>query len=62
VQSLILPLALFDSTEARGMWYTVACADRADTDPNAADYSQLVPRLKDNAANDAADTVATCKA
>jgi pimeloyl-ACP methyl ester carboxylesterase len=61
VSSFVLPLVLFDDTFATGMWVTVACADRGDTDPTAVDYSTIVPRLADAARADAASEVATCR-
>ena len=61
ISSLILPLTLFDNKSAAGMWMTVTCAERGDTDPNAVDYSQIVPRLADAERADAVTVVETCQ-
>jgi hypothetical protein len=60
VSSLILPLTMFDDKEASGMWMTVTCAERGDTDPNAADYSAILPRLAQATREEAQAVVQSC--
>lgn len=61
VSALILPLALFDTTMATGMHQTVACTERGDTDPDAADYTAILPRLAKETRDDAREDLAICK-
>lgn len=61
ISSVILPLVLFDDTMASGMWTTVTCAERGDTDPNVANYSALLPRLANAELADAASAVEACQ-
>ncbi len=61
VSSLILPLTLFNDKDATGMWMTVTCAERGDTDPASADYNGILPRLAQEERDSAEETVQTCQ-
>ena len=60
VSSLLLPLSLFDETMALGMHEAVACAERGDTDPDAVDYSAILPRLAEETRKDAREELKVC--
>lgn len=59
--AFLLPYALFDTTFAEGMHLTVACADRADANLDAVDYSQINPRLAEQERAGARAELALCK-
>ena len=59
--SILLPLGLFDNTSANGMWMTVACADRGDTDLRSVDYSRINRRLADAERKGAAEALQVCR-
>lgn len=61
VADFLLPLSLFDTTMAEGMYFAVVCAERGDTNPDAADYSQLNPRLANEERASAKAEVELCK-
>ncbi len=62
VAGFLLPLTLFDETFAEAMHLTVACADRADSDPEAADYSAINPRLAEQERDSARAELSLCRA
>jgi pimeloyl-ACP methyl ester carboxylesterase len=61
VSSLILPLLLFNKDMADGMWVTVVCAERGDTNPDAAVFPGILPRLVTSTREDAHMLVAVCR-
>ncbi|HEX5689326.1 MAG TPA: alpha/beta fold hydrolase, partial [Roseiflexaceae bacterium] len=61
VADFLLPAGLFDTSMAEGMYFAVACADRADTNPDRVDYSAINPRLAEAERDGAKAEVALCK-
>ncbi|HEX2454727.1 MAG TPA: alpha/beta hydrolase [Vicinamibacterales bacterium] len=61
VSALLLPLMLFDDKMAEGMHETVACAERGDTNPDAVDFSRILPRLAKDTRDDAKLEVENCR-
>lgn len=61
VADFLLPAGLFDDSMAEGMYFAVACAERADTNPDVADYSRINPRLAEQERASAKAEIALCK-
>jgi pimeloyl-ACP methyl ester carboxylesterase len=61
VANSLIATSLFDTTQADGMYMSVVCAERGDTDPGRVDYSKLNPRLAQSALGDAQSILAICR-
>jgi len=58
--SALLPVILFDDTMSEGMWFTVECADRGDTDLSTLDLSGLDPQIAAEERDTAEEELAVC--
>ncbi|MCB0086422.1 MAG: alpha/beta fold hydrolase [Caldilineaceae bacterium] len=61
VSTALLPSILEEETMATGMHMTVMCAERGDTDPSTADYSNINERLAEIERADAEMELAICR-
>ncbi len=61
VSTALLPQSLIGDTMATGMYMTVACADRGDTDPSLVDYSTINPRLAEEERQGAEAVMSICQ-
>jgi pimeloyl-ACP methyl ester carboxylesterase len=61
ISGLLLPLQLDNDDHAIGMYTSVICAERGDSDPNAIRMSGFNPRLVRAELKDAQEMIAMCK-
>lgn len=61
LSSMLLPMVLFDDTFAQGMWMTVVCAERGDTNLSETAYPGVVERLAEEELEDAEKILAVCR-
>lgn len=61
VTTLLLPMALFDTSLAEGMHMTVSCADHGNVDPTAVDFDGVLPRLAETTRAQAAVAGRVCR-
>ena len=58
---LLLPMVLFDTSFADGMYMAVVCAERGDSDPEAAAAGAIADRLKKSGVEDARALLQVCR-
>lgn len=61
VATLLLPMALFDTSLAEGMHMTVTCADHGNVDPASVDFAGVLPRLAETTRAQAAVAARVCR-
>lgn len=61
VTTLLLPVALFDTSLAEGMHMTVSCADHGDVDAASMEFPDVLPRLAESTRAQAAVATRVCR-
>jgi len=61
LSGLLLPMLMFDDTFADGMYMTVVCAERGDSDAEEAGQGELAPRLKQAGVKGARSMLEVCR-
>ncbi len=61
LSGLLLPMVMFDDSFADGMYMSVVCAERGDSDPGDAVRGELAPRLRRSGLEDARSMLEVCR-